>query len=74
MTKPEIETRWQACHQEQQELAQEVAKDSARIQQLAGQKDLLSEMHKKLVAEENPIVVLPDPPKDGEAETEGPTQ
>lgn len=64
MTKPEIESRWQSCHQEQQELAAEVAQKSARIQQLEGQKILLKELFDKLTVQENPITILPDPPKE----------
>lgn len=64
MTKEEISTRWDQCHQEQQQLAAEVAQKSARIQQLAGQKELLKELHDKETIRENPITVLPDPPKE----------
>lgn len=64
MTKEEISTRWDQCHQEQQQLAAKVAQKSARIQQLAGQKELLKEMFDKIAIQENPITVLPDPPKE----------
>lgn len=74
MTKEEISQRWDQCHQEQQQLAAEVAQKSARIQQLAGQKELLKELHDKETIRENPITVLPDPPKEEvycEAQPEG---
>lgn len=73
MTKEEISTRWDQCHQEQQQLAAEVAQKSARIQQLAGQKELLKELHDKETIRENPIAVLLDPPQEVycEAQPEG---
>lgn len=72
MTKETLEKLFSDYNQEQVALAAEVQKKSALIQQLEGKKQLLQEMHQQLVKAEGKIAVMPDPPKDEQADNQTP--